>query len=770
MSRFTILSFVFLFSMVSRVSAVEQVNSLYSFRNDQAVLTKNSGQWDSRILYVAQSDGLNVFLTTEGAFFQQLRFPDKNEGGQRHPSLPERSPMAESQNIMCEQLSVKMTFVGCDQPKNFEGEGTPVSSTNYFLRDDPWRWQKRVPGYTSVVAKDVYPGIDLRFYSNGDGGLEYDLIVAPGADYHLISIQYDGVESIELDPDGGLKLKTSWDTISKLAPVIYQESNGRRLSLSGAYLVHSGNTVKFELRENYDKSLPLVIDPAIVYSTFLGGTNYEIGMAIAAGNDGSAYVTGRTVSPDFPSADSILSAPWNPEIFITKIVPEGGAIAYSTVLGGSDNDESYAIAVDSEGCAMVCGYTMSSDFPAVSSLQTNIGYSDGILLKLSPEGDSIIFSTFIGGSSWNELLDITLSSNGAINVCGRTNSIDLPTVNPYQGSLSGGPENDFFVMRLTSNASAILYSTYLGGSDTEWAVRIALDQYDRIVIAGTTESFDFPAKKPIQSYSNWSDVVVTKFGGAGDSLIFSTYLGGSSGDDAVHGLAVDTNGCSYIAGMTNSSGFPLKNQIQPKYPGDDAFLTKISEFGDSLIYSTPLGGHGADEAYGLELSGESAVVSGFTQSTDFPTKDSYQGTQPGPVFITKFSPTGQELEYSTLIGSGWHQAFGSDVDANGNVYVTGHSASRNYPLINPIQQFGGEYDAFVTKLRQDFLCGDVNADHTVVLTDIIYLINYVFGAGAQPNPIVAGDADCNGIVTISDAVYLINYTFSGGDVPCAACL
>lgn len=734
--------------------------------------TKNMGQWDSRVLFKANCGGMTVWLTTDGTFYQIIRVRDFGSSDKISRQKRRFTNDPEALRDSVEQISVKTTIVGSDRSATVAAMGELSHKSNFFIGNDREKWRTNVPCYSSVVVKEVYPQIDLKYYSTSDGRLEYDFVVRPGADYRQIKIQYEGAELLIMGQTGDLRIDTEWNFLTEHAPKIHQEVNGKRQQVSGSFRLVDERTVSFELGDDYDASLPVTIDPTIVYSTFLGGNHYERGAGIAVDSTGAAYVVGNTYSTDFPSVDSSHSGPMWPDIFVSKLAPDGSSLEYCTLIGGSDEDECYSVAVDDVGCAYACGWTFSPDFPLQNSYQSELKFYDGVYFKLSANGDSLFFSSYFGGSGVDDLMDITVDDSKQLYLIGVTTSSNLPFVNPYQPANANTSAGDAFVAKFSSSGNDLLSGTYFGGSDWEPTGLIAVDDSGRIVIAGITESADFPIKNPIQGYTQWADSYVAKFTANCDSLVFSTLIGGFNGDDQAFGLAVDSLGCAYIGGTTSSADFPVKNPFQPKYLGEDAFVTKISANGDSLMYSTPVGGTGGDQGFDIALVGERVIITGWTMSTDFPIKDPYQTNGSPKVFVTELSPTGNSLEFSTLLGgnrNSWEQAYAVASDHNGNVYITGHTTSIDFPVLGPIQDYAGEYDVFITKLKPEYQCGDIDASDEIVLSDIVYFVNYIFANGPQPNPIVAADIDCSGQVTVSDVVYLITYVFSGGPAPCASC-
>ena len=371
---------------------------------------------------------------------------------------------------------------------------------------------------------------------------------------------------------------------------------------------------------------------------------------------------------------------------------------------------------------------------------------------------------------------------------GNTWSSNFPTQDPYQGTCQDCCQywGDAFVTKLSSSGSSLIYSTYLGGGDEDEANGIAVDGSGNAYVAGRTFSSDFPTLNPFQSTYNPGndDAFVTKLSSSGNSLVYSTFLGGGDGPDLGYGIAVDGNGNAYVTGLTASWDFPVQNPYQTHSEGTyyyDAFVTKLSSSGNSLIYSTFLGGEGEDIGYGITVDGGgNAYVTGETRSSSFPTLNPYQATYQsgdyplaGDVFVTKLSNSGNSLIYSTYLGGGATDfGYGIAVDGSGNAYVTGKTWSSNFPTQNPYQrtyQDGGS-DGFVTKLSEmEYSYGDVNRDAIVDISDAVYLTAYIFSGGSAPSPLVAGDANCDGTVDISDMVYLIAYVFSGGLAPGAGC-
>jgi Bacterial Ig-like domain (group 3)/Beta-propeller repeat len=592
------------------------------------------------------------------------------------------------------------------------GQDELAGTSNYFIGNDPAKWRTNVPTYAKVKYEGIYPGIDLVYYGN-QRQLEYDFVVAPGADPHRIAFDVRGAKRIRRDAHGDLVLtmKMGEDEIRWHKPVVYQEKNGARQEIAARYAITEKNRVGFELAK-YDASKPLYIDP-LIYSTYLGGSGDDEGFSIAVDSAGNAYVTGITSSTDFPTMNPMQ--PTNHgnadgdcfcDAFVAKINAAGSALVYSTYLGGSGYDSGWGIAVDSAGNAYVTGYTASTDFPTKNPLQAaQGGYGDAFVAKLSATGTALVYSTYLGGSFAEYGHHIAVDSAGNAYVTGDTGSTDFPTTTNAVQPVYGGPNSDAFVSKLNPTGSALVYSTYLGGSGEDYGYDIALDSAGNAYVTGPTNSTDFPTKNPLQGANAGSwDAFVAKINAAGSALVYSTYLGGRS-EDGGERIAVDSGGQTYVTGYTYSIDFPTKNPLQgANAGGEDGFVAKINATGSGLVYSTYLGGSGREGGYGIAAdSAGNAYVTGSTTSTDFPTTiNAVQSANAGSwdAFVAKINAVGSALLYSSYLGgSGDDFGGGFAVDSSRNPYVTGQTSSTNFPTMNPLQSTygGGGSDAFLAK-------------------------------------------------------------------------
>ena len=377
---------------------------------------------------------------------------------------------------------------------------------------------------------------------------------------------------------------------------------------------------------------------------------------------------------------------------------------YSTYLGGSDTDTAWGLAVDSSLETYVVGQSWSVDFPTVSAYQPNLpGFGNVIVSKLSSTGESLVYSTYLGGSVVDEPRGIAVDSGGNAYLSGYTISHDFPTVNPYQGELAGGfGDFDYFAAKLSSTGSELIYSTYLGGSDPEQGGNIAVDGDLCAYVTGMTYSTDFPTLNPFQvDLTGSSAATISKLSSSGSELLYSSFLGGSEGQ-AAYGVAVDAVGQAYVVGDTDSPDFPTVNPYQPCFNAEtelDSFVAKFSSSGSELIYSTYLGGSGWDSARAISLDGSEACVVGTTDSDDFPTLHAFQPARAGnyDAWVAKLSSAGSSLLLGSYLGStADDDGYGIAVDGEGRIYVAGETCASDFPLERPYRSVLEGIEAFVT--------------------------------------------------------------------------
>ena len=653
----------------------------------------NRGQADEAIDFRARGAGFTLSLSPTEARFLFARGTD------------EAAPALQ-----------RMNLVGANPSATVEGLNELEGKINYLLGNDPAQWRTGIPTFSRVRYSEVYPGIDVVYHGN-QRRLEYDFVIAPGRDARAIALEFDGVESVQVEAvTGDLLLGVGENTIRQHKPIVYQEFGDGRHEVESRYTLQSGGRIGFEVGE-YDPNAALIIDPVLEYSTYLSGSSDDLGFAIAVDSAGNAYITGVAGSTNFPTADPLQSARGgDTDAFVTKLNSAGSALVYSTYLGGSGDESGEDIAVDSAGNAYLIGFTDSTNFPTANALQsTKGGNEDAFVTKLNSTGSALIYSTYLGGTETEVGFGIAVDSAGNAYVTGSTFSTDFPTANAFQSTNGGVSEReDGFVSKLNAAGSALVYSTYLGGSRNDRSREIAVDSAGNAYVTGQTFSTDFPIANAFQGTKgsgNNYDVFVTKLNAAGSALVYSTYLGGSSYDSA-RGIAVDSAGNAYLTGDTASDNYPTANAFQGARGGDiDAFVTKLNAAGSALVYSTYLGGGGtssfvfAESGSGIAVdSAGNAYVTGGTDSTDFPTTNAFQSTIGGgesDAFVTKFNAAGSALVYSTYLGgSGGDFGGGIAVDFAGDAYVAGYTDSTNFPTTTGAfdTTSGGDRDAFISKI------------------------------------------------------------------------
>jgi len=694
--------------------------------------TKNMGQWDDRVLFRANAGGATMWFTKDAITYQFTRripsppspLPEgegwsqtgeremghSREGG--NPASVGRTFLSDPgqagmpilpgdryEKDSIEQLVLTAKFIDANPNTEIIAEGQLEYKCNYFLGNDPTKWHTDVPNYEAITLKDIYPGIDLKYSGDGTGQAEYEFIAAPGADIAQIKVEYEGAEETSLDSDGKMILKTKW---GDMIAAIKTPANGV-LSGTRSFSQLSEKTIGFEAGGANQQALGTQ-SVGLVYSTYLGGGSGDYGNSIAVDDSGNAYVTGYTNSTNFPTTPGAYDSTYNGgyDAFVAKFSPTG-ALIYSTYLGGGGDDRGNGIAVDSSGCAYVTGSTDSWNFPMQAPYQWDQVLVDVFVTKISSTGNSLIYSTYLGGGRDDYGNGIAVDGSGYAYVTGWTQSSNFPTLNPYQATFRGSDPYftpDAFVTKLSSTGNSLIYSTYLGGGSGDYGYGIAVDGSGYAFVTGMTEESDFPTLNPYQTYQGGGDVFVTKLSSSGSSLIYSTYLGGGEGADFGYGIAVDDGGNAYVTGWTGSSNFPTLNPYQTYQGSSDVFVTKLSSSGNSLVYSTYLGGGSEDLGHGIavDVSGY-AYVTGYTASSNFPTLNPFQTYQGSDAFVTKLSSAGNSLIYSTHLGGGGDYGHDIAVDGSGYAYVTGYTASPNFPTLNPYQAtFHGGDDAFVTKL------------------------------------------------------------------------
>ena len=657
----------------------------------------NQGQTDPQVKYMARGSGYTVFLTANDTVF----------------ALHSSSQAATQKN---RTAAIHMHLVGGNPQSQITAGSQLQGRSNYFIGNDPSQWHANVAQYARISYRDAYPGVNLAFYGK-QKQLEFDFIVAPGASPAPIRLGVSGANRIATDDSGNLILTSSAGDVLLHKPVAYQQKDGARQPVDARFVLQAHNLVSFELG-NYDRSRELVIDPSVSYATYLGGLGEDDGIAIAVDGAGAAYVTGQTMSTNFPGANS-ANYKGGFDVFVTKISADGSSLLYSTYIGGPGNDSGNAIALDASGDAFVAGGA-ATGFPTTSgAYQTTFkgGNIDAFVFELAPSGGSLTYSTYLGGNGDDVANGIALAkdASGDTFIVGSTTSTNFPT-NPT-GGISGMSAGGF-VTKMNSSGSGLVYSTYLGVATTDIASAVAVDTNNNAYVTGTTNSKNFPHTPGVfqptcgtdgNCNGAFYDAFVSVINAAGNGFVYSTFLGGESNDQGL-GIAVDSAGDAYVTGVTSSTQFPLTNNLQAYRGNGDAFVAELNTTGTApLIYSTYLGGTGSDSGLAIAVdSNKNAYVTGVTASSDFPVIGPTQPKIGGQhdAFVTEIGAGGSSFIFSTYLGGSLNEntvsgsLAGIAVDGSGSIYVTGNTVSTDFPAVSALQSTlgsGGLADAFVAK-------------------------------------------------------------------------
>ena len=695
----------------------------------------NRGQDSNEVLYCSRNRGHVIALTRQGAM---IRFENK---------------------------VVRMMFHGANPNPQVKALDLQSGRTNYLIGSNPANWHTDVPNYGRVQYSNMYPGVDL-FYHGDNQELEYDLMVAPGGDPNRITLAFDGADRIRLQPSGDLEIGVGGSRLMLRRPHSYQEIAGVRREVGSSFALQ-GSVVAFRLGR-YDRNYSLVIDPVLAYSTFLGGSSDEVAFGVATDSAGNSYVAGYTASTDFPATTGAYKTAYQggeDDVFVAKY-NSTGALVYATYVGGSGDDIAYGLAVDSSGNAYLTGSTASADFPtSQGAYQTAFkgGATDAFLVELNSAGNGLVYATYLGGSGNDVGYGIALDAYDEVTVTGSTTSNDFPVSAGAFHTSNGGGLSDAFVARLNASGTALLYSTYLGGSGEDVGLAVAVDSLGNAYVTGYTQSTNFPVTLGVEQTVNAGDydAYVAVLNPSGTALVYSTYLGGNQQDYGV-GIAVDTSENAYVTGYTTSSDYPhTAGALQTtKGSGYDAFITKLTSLG-VISYSTFLGGSGDD--FGLAIAVDSAgdaYITGDSASTDFPTtSDALATTTAGyfNAFVTKLSPNGTASYYSTYVGgSGYDTGYGIAVDSSGAAYVAGYTVSSDFPITAGAAQstLAGGSDAFVLKFPNpplfsvtkthtgSFTQGQTGAAYTVTVSDAV-------GAGPTSGTVTLTETVPPGLTLVS---------------------
>jgi hypothetical protein len=662
---------------------------------------ENLGQWPSDTRFVGTFPGLVVRAEVGGVSWQVFEASDPSRG-----------------------VLVRVRFAAAFDHVEPEGSEPLEGRYNYFLGNDPSGWHSGARAFGSIRYAGLWEGVDLVLHIV-EGRLKYDLEVAPGAELEQVVLECEGIRGLAMEPDGALMLEAGPKWIRQPPPVSWQElPTGERRAVACAYVPMGTRAFGFDCPDR-DPGLPLVVDPELVWSTYLGGSDIDWATAVALAEDGDAIVTGLARSLDFPTSPGAYQASGGndrADVFVTRLRARDGAVVYSSLIGGTKDDRGYAIATVSSEGVLVAGDTLSTDFPTTRGAFDRVKHAinDSVfVLRLSPDGGDLIYSTFlegddIGGSA--QANAVALTDSGAGIIVGTAHSADFPTTPGSYDPTFNGPGKDVFVTRFAPDGGSLEWSTFIGGLYFDRGLALEMDAQETLTLAGYSNSFDFPAT--IGAYSNTKsggeDAFVARLSAQGDDLIWATFLGGSFDDRGIS-LGLAPRGGVIVCGQTNSFDFPATpGAFQENYtPGSigawrDGFVARLDPNGSSLIYSTFVGGQGDEALFGVDVDASGlATVTGFmgTNSGLPMTPGAFSTnppTQSQEILLARFDPQGQRFLYATFLGSLSRDA-GLDVKMteSGRVTVSGESYGFGYPTTpgvpGPVPN-GGQTDGVVTTM------------------------------------------------------------------------
>ncbi len=793
----------------------------------------NEGQTDPQVKYMARGNGYKLYLTQGDAVLSLVSRSSSTDSvpkqmmERRLPGysvkthrLIRRQQLRLSRKSSIATASLRVHVVGSNPRAHVVSDGPLPGKVNYYIGNDPKAWHTGIPTYARIAYQEVYPGVSLAFHGQ-QGQVEFDFLVAPGANPAPIALSFPDAGLVKTNTSGDLVLTSRVGDLILHKPVAYQEQGGVRHTVDARFVLRANKQVSFELG-GYDRSRELVIDPQLSYASYLGGSAEDVGFGVAVDASGNSYVTGHSDSANFPGPPTVIGPAGGFDAFVVKI-NANGTLGYSTFMGGSGDDLGSAIAVDSTGAVYVGGITTSTDFPAIGGAQSTAGSApgancsgnnvtapctDAIAFKLSPAG-ARVYGTYLGGNNFDEAFGIAIDTLGNAYVAGDTFSPNFPLQSAIFSSFNNGAgangADDAFVAELNPAGSAFVYSTYLGGSNLDLALGIAVDPTTgEAYVTGETASADFFTSAGAFQTScgtdgncnfngtvDFFDAFVTKISPLGASVAYSTYLGGSSDDEGM-AIAIDTSGNAYVAGETSDDNTAVATgdfwvttgAFQQNYgagltgtgnanAASNGFITKLNPSGTGLVYSSYLGGSTMDAGIGIALDSSSlpeAYVTGGTLSSDFPNTNAFQAALDGnsDAFIAEVNTNATGLAYSSYLGGNGDENYdattgsffggGIAVDSSANAHLTGSTTSTSGLATTGALQptYGGPpFDAFAAEVSA------AAADFAITANpNPLSAVNP--GSSSSPTITVTGENGYSKTVNLS-------CTVSGGGTPAPTC-
>jgi len=683
------------------------------------MFVENVGQFAGAARFQVRAAGRTLWLTEDGLWM--TAFEQKDDRAQE-PDQDRLPPLHTPASRAAKGVNVKISFPGANLHPRLEPFHRLDTRVSYFAGNDPARWHSDVPVWGGVRYVDLYPGVDLEISGPESQGTWR--LVTRDSQFAVsdVRLQVEGVEGVSLDGDR-LCLRTAIGDL--VLPLLAVEGAvpAAPPAISG---LESGT---FQVASPFSLAPPLPCFPAraqdnpdaLLYATFLGGSDDDVSNSIAVDGTGAAYVTGETTSAGFPTTPGAFDTTFNSvsDAFVVKVNPSATGLAYATFLGGSSYDWGYGIAVDGAGAAYVTGGTESSNFPTTPGvLDTTLnGDQDAFVVKVNPSGTGLAYASFLGGSGYEGGNSIAVDGAGAAYVTGSTSSSDFSTTSGALDTTYNGGYSDAFVVKVNPSATGLAYASFLGGSSDESGKGIAVDDAGAAYVTGYTESFDFPTTPGVfdTTYNGYDDTFVVKVNPSGTELAYASFLGGS-GCEKGYSIAVDGAGAAYVTGRTYSPDFPTTSvAFDTTHNGSaDAFLVKMNPSATGPAYASFLGGSDSEYGSGIAVDDAGATyVTGWIFSSDFSTTPgAFDTTHNGDrdAFVAKVNLFGTRLAYASFLG-GSDYDWGTDiaVDGAGAAYVTGYTYSSNFPTTPGVfdTTYNGSDDAFVVKLAVEGESGPI---------------------------------------------------------------
>jgi hypothetical protein len=697
---------------IDRVAGLAQSTNVSVLDRVPIWFEPNKGQLPNQVEFATRTKTYSLSLLRTGLVLRPFQRLDQNS----QPGSKDISRVSSKATLL---------FVNANQNPKIIGLETLQSVSNYFNGSDPRRWRSRIANYSRVEYRDIYPGVDL-ICRGEQADPEFDWIVEPGADTQQILLSVQGANP-EIDREGNLVLKMLDGKALLKKPTIFQEIDGIRHIVAGQFRLLRNNQVALKV-EKFDRTRQLVIDPALVYSSYFGGSTDTEAAKVSVDSSGNIYVIGTTQANDLPLANPLQSNKTGfLETFVTKFDPSGSNLIYSTYLGGTAPghvDNGNAIAVDASGNAYITGATNDLNFPTTPGAYlpapggTGLcgNCTDGWVAKLDTTGSSLLFSTYLTGNANNVNsvpTGIALDATGNAYLSGIAYPTGFPITPGAYTKTSGGALH-VFITKVNASGSALVYSSYFGGNGNDQAFGIAVDSLGNAYVTGVTGSTDFPVTNRLKSQTEGIQAFVFKLNASGSQIVYSTVFGSAE----AFGIAVDAAGSAYITGWANDPNFPTAGPMKTSYQDTDAFVSKLDPSGASLAYSIFLGGSNVDQGNAVAVDSDgNAYITGRTQSVDFPTINAIQPSYSGgtlcayncaDVFVTVVSADGSRFLFSTYLGgTGFEVGNGIAVDSSGSIYVTGMTLSLYFPLAHPYQSVqkgnvqNGDASSFILKISGD---------------------------------------------------------------------